>query len=269
MCETLEISRSGYYAWVGRPISVRTARRAELVERIRQAYEESDCTYGSPRVWEELAKNEIDVCVNTVAKLMKQADIRVETGRRFVPQTTDSNHDLPVASNLLEQDFVAERPNQKWVGDITYIQTDQGTLYLAAVMDLYSRKIVGWSMADNMQTQLCLDAIETALKSRQPGPELIHHSDRGSQYASIDYSRLLQSHDIQVSMSRVGNCYDNAVMESFWGTLKTECVYRRHYATHEQARQSIFKYIECWYNRRRRHSTIGYMSPEQFEASLN
>lgn len=269
MCQVLQVSRSGYYAWIDRPQSARSERRAELTDRIRQVHQASFGTYGSPRVHEELAEQQIQVCVNTVAKLMKQARIQSVMARRFVPQTTDSNHDLPVARNLLNQDFSAEAPNRKWVCDITYVATGEGTLYLAVVMDLCSRRIVGWAMADHMKTGLCLDALEMALRLRKPGPDLIHHSDRGVQYASIDYSRLLQSHDIQVSMSRVGNCYDNAAMESFWGSFKTEWVYPQTYHTLEQARQSIFKYIECWYNRKRRHSSIGYISPEQFEASLN
>ena len=269
MCQVLQVSRSGYYAWVDRPTSERSKRQAELIEQIRQVHEHSFGTYGSPRIHAELAEREIEVCVNTVAKLMNQAQIRSAKHRRFVPQTTDSNHDLPVAPNLLEQDFASGHLDQKWVCDITYVNTAEGTLYLAAVMDLCSRRIVGWSMADHMQVQLCLDALDMALRSRRPDQGLIHHSDRGVQYASIDYSRRLQFHDIRVSMSRVGNCYDNAAMESFWGTLKTEWIYRQKYTTREQARQSIFQYIECWYNRWRRHSAIGYMSPEQFEASLN
>jgi putative transposase len=217
----------------------------------------------------ELAEQGIKVCVNTVAKLMKQAEIRSIMQRRFVVQTTDSNHDRPVADNLLERDFHAEKPDQKWCCDITYVPTDEGFLYVAAVMDLCSRRIVGWSMADHLRTQLCLDALNSALKSRKPGSDLMHHSDRGVQYASNDYQRLLQSQDISVSMSRLGDCYDNAMMESFWATLKKELVHHQNYSTREEARQSIFKYIVCWYNRQRRHSAIGYKSPEQFEASLN
>jgi transposase InsO family protein len=269
MCDVLQVSRSGYYAWVDRPLSARAQRREALVEQIRQVNEQSLGTYGSPRVHAELADQEIDVCVNTVAKLMKEAGIRSVMHRRFVVQTTDSNHDHPVAPNVLEREFHAEVPNEKWLSDITYIPTDEGFLYLAGVMDLFSRKIVGWSMADHLRTELCLDALNMALRSRKPGDELIHHSDRGVQYASVDYRLLLQSHNICVSMSRVGDCYDNAAMESFWGTLKTELVHHRKYRTREEARQSIFKYIECWYNRKRRHSALGYRSPEQFEASLN
>jgi transposase InsO family protein len=211
--------------------------------------------------------------VNTVATLMKRAGIRSVMHRRFVARTTDSDHELPVAPNLLDRQFAAKLPDQKWCCDITYVPTGEGFLYLAAVMDVCSRRIVGWSMADHLRTELCADALAMALRSRRPGGGggggLIHHSDRGVQYASVDYQRLLQSLDIVVSMSRVGDCYDNAMMESFWGTLKTELVHHRDYRTREEASSSIFRYIECWYNRRRRHSAIGYQSPEQFEASLN
>jgi transposase InsO family protein len=269
MCEVLEVSRSGYYAWADRPLSARAERREKLVEQIREAHEQSGGTYGSPRICAELAEQGIEACVNTVAKLMKEAQIRSIMHRQFVAHTTDSNHDLPVAPNVLDREFHADLPNQKWLTDITYIPTDEGFLYLAGVMDMCSRKIVGWSMADHLRTELCTDALNMALQSRKPGDDLLHHSDRGVQYASIDYQLLLQSHDICVSMSRVGNCYDNAAMESFWGTLKTELVHHRKYRTREEARQSIFKYIECWYNRKRRHSALGYKSPEQFEASLN
>jgi putative transposase len=269
MCEVLQVSRAGYYAWVDRPASARSGRQEQLIQQIRQAHQQSEGRYGSPRIHKELFEQGIEVGVNTVAKLMKQTEIRSVMHRRFVVSTTDSHHDFPVADNVLNREFHAELPNKKWCCDITYIPTDEGILYLAGVMDLCSRKIVGWSMEDHMRTELCLDALNMALRSRQPGDDLIHHSDRGVQYASTDYQRLLQSQDIGVSMSRVGNCYDNAVMESFWGTLKTELVYQRHYRTREEARQSIFKYIECWYNRKRRHSALGYKSPEQFEASLN
>lgn len=269
MCEVLQVSRSGYYAWVDRPLSARARRQAELKETIARLHQGPRLAYGSPRLCADLAEQGIKVCVNTVAKLMKQAGIRSIMQRRFVVQTTDSNHDQPVAPNLLERDFQADAPDQKWCCDITYIPTGEGFLYLAAVMDLCSRRIVGWSMADHLRTELCLEALNSALQSRKPGRDLIHHSDRGVQYASIDYRRLLQSKQISVSMSRLGDCYDNAAMESFWATLKKELVHHQDYSTREQARQSIFKYIECWYNRQRRHSAIGYKSPEQFEASLN
>jgi transposase InsO family protein len=269
MCEVLEVSRSGYYVWASRAPSDREQRGEELIKQIEQVYEQSSGTYGSPRIHAELAERKIKVCVNTVARLMKQADIRSIMHRKFIVQTTDSNHHLPVAPNRLDREFTADLPDQKWVCDITYIPTREGFLYLAAVMDLCSRRIVGWSMADHLRTELCSDALQMALRSRRPGSGLIHHSDRGVQYASMDYMRVLQSKDITVSMSRAGDCYDNAAMESFWGTLKTELVHHQDYQTQEQARQSIFKYIECWYNRKRRHSAIGYKSPEDFEASLN
>jgi transposase InsO family protein len=269
MCDALHVSRSGYYAWVDRPLSRRQQRQEQLVEQIRQVHEQSQGTYGSPRIHAELVEQKIDVCINTVARLMKQTDIRSIIHRRFVVRTTDSHHDLPVASNGLDRQFQASLPNQKWCCDITYVPTRQGFLYLAAVIDLCSRKIVGWSMADHLRTELCVNALQMALGLRRPGKGLLHHSDRGVQYASVDYRKMLSFHQIDVSMSRTGDCYDNAVMESFWGTLKTEWVYHRDYATREEARRSIFQYIECWYNRKRRHSAIGYKSPEQFEASLN
>jgi transposase InsO family protein len=272
MCEVLQVSRSGFYAWAGRARrapSQRRTRRQELVGQIRDVHEQSGRTYGSPRVFQELAARKVGVCVNTVARLMKEAGIRSIMHRRFVPQTTDSNHGLPVAPNRLGQRFAADRPDQKWCCDITYVPTAEGFLYVAAVMDLCSRRIVGWCMADHLRTELCVEALAMALRARRPGTGLLHHSDRGVQYASSDYRQLTESHGIEVSMSRVGNCYDNAAMESFWGTFKTELVHHQEYQTREQAKQSIFRYIECWYNRKRRHSAIGYMSPEQFEASLN
>jgi transposase InsO family protein len=269
MCEVLNVSRNGYYAWSKRPMSSRQKRVEKLIEQIKAAHEQSFSTYGSRRIHAELKDQQINVCVNTVAKLMKQAQIRSIMHKRFVIRTTDSRHDWPIAPNLLERRFGADLPNRKWCCDITYIPTQEGFLYLAAVIDLCSRRIVGWSMGEHLRTELCLDALDMALRSRKPGSDLIHHSDRGIQYASGDYARVLQEHNVQVSMSRKGDCYDNAMMESFWGTLKTELVHPMKYETREQARCSIFKYIECWYNRRRRHSAIGYMSPEQFEASLN
>ena len=270
MCDVLQVSRSGYYAWTIRPPSARERRAAELTEAIRVAHEQSDGTYGSPRVHAELAEREIGACcVNTVARLMKESGIRSTMHRKFVVRTTDSAHDLPVAPNRLGREFRADLPDRKWCCDITYVPTREGFLYLAAVIDLCSRRIVGWSMADHLRTELCADALAMAVEARRPGPGLIHHSDRGVQYASADYQFLLRSHEIVVSMSRLGDCYDNAVMESFWGTLKTELVHHEDYKTRDEAKASIFRYIESWYNRRRRHSAIGYKSPEQFEAGLN
>jgi transposase InsO family protein len=269
MCRALNVSRGGYYAWLRRPVSGVERRRAELIERIRVAHEQSRGIYGSPRIHAELLDQEVEVCVNTVAKLMKEAGIRSKIKRRFVVRTTDSNHDQPVMKNVLDRQFDAEDLNRKWCCDITYIPTGQGYLYLAVVMDLCSRRIVGWSMADHLRTELCMNALHMAIESRRPDAGLLHHSDRGVQYASEDYMNLLKSLDIDASMSRTGNCYDNAVMESFFNTLKTELVYHENYASPEQARQSIFEYIEVFYNRQRRHSAIGYKSPETFEASLN
>jgi putative transposase len=204
-----------------------------------------------------------------VAKAMKTAGIRAKTKKKFVPSTTDSNHQQPVAPNILDRQFAADLPNQKWAVDITYIPTDEGWMYLAGVIDLCSRKIVGWSMADHMRTELVSDALQMAITRRNPGKDLLHHSDRGVQYASDNYLHLMQSHNIESSMSRKGDCWDNAVMESFWATLKNELVNHEHYPTHAAARASIFEYIEVFYNRKRLHSSLGYVSPEAFEASLN
>jgi putative transposase len=270
MSRVLEVSVSGYYAWLKRPASRRGRRRAELAARVHEAYRKSRRIYGAPRVHRELLAEGEKVCRNTVARIMRDQRIRSVVARRFVPCTTDSNHDHPVLENRLNRDFVAESPNRKWCCDITYVQTDQGTLYLAAVIDLFSRKIVGWSMNERMPVELIADALTMALMQRRPAAGLLHHSDRGVQYACGVYQELLNDHGIVCSMSRVGNCYDNAVMESFWGTLKTECVYPQgRYATFDQARQSIFEYIEVFYNRTRRHSSLGYVSPEAFEAALN
>jgi transposase InsO family protein len=225
--------------------------------------------YGSPRVCRVLKAQGESVCENTVADIMKERRIRAKSKKKFWPRTTESRHQQPIAKNVLDRQFDAELPNQKWAVDITYIPTDQGWLYLAGVIDLCSRKIVGWSMADHMQVELVSDALKMAIARRNPGEDLLHHSDRGVQYASEDYMYLLQSHDMRISMSGKGDCWDNAAMESFWATLKTELVNHEHYATHEQARASIFEYIEVFYNRKRLHSSLDYKSPEAFEASLN
>jgi putative transposase len=268
-CDVLEISRSGYYAWLNRPASARTRRREELAVKIERVHEENRKVYGSPRVCEALKAEGESVCQNTVADIMREREIRVKTKKKFVPVTTDSRHNQPVVGNVLDRQFNAELPNQKWVADITYIPTGEGWLYLAGVMDLCSRRIIGWSMADHMKTELVGDALKMAIARRCPGEGLLHHSDRGVQYASDDYMYLLQSHNIEASMSGKGNCWDNAVMESFWSTIKTELVHLEQYATHEEARASIFEYIEVFYNRKRLHSSLDYQSPEAFEASLN
>jgi len=268
-CQALEVSRSGYYAWIARPPSAQAQRRLELSEKINAAHAENRQVYGSPRICQALLSQGVAVCRNTVAKLMKQQGIRAKTKRKFVPRTTDSNHSQPIAGNLLDRQFQAERPDQKWAADITYIPTGEGWLYLAGVIDLCTRKIVGWSMADHMRSDLVADALRMAIGRRRPAEGLLHHSDRGVQYASDDYLYLLQSHGMQVSMSGKGDCWDNAMMESFWATLKSELVNHQQYATRQEARRSIFQYIELFYNRKRLHSSLGYLSPEAFEASLN
>jgi transposase InsO family protein len=270
MCEVMNVSRAGYYAWRGRPVGVRRTRRIELTEKIKRVHEQSRKTYGSPRVTVELKDQGIEVCENTVAKYMRESELCVIPRRKFVPRTTNSDHDHPIAPNRLEQNFDAASPDRKWACDLTYVFTDEGWLYLAVVIDLFSRKVVGWSMNDHLRAEGVAQALSMALTRRRPaGKKLLHHSDRGVQYACQLYRELLETHGITPSMSRCGNCYDNAVTESFFGTLKTELVHRTRYATRAQAKASVFEWIECWYNRQRRHSSLGYLSPEQFEARIN
>jgi putative transposase len=272
MCQVLSVSRSGYYAWLARQGNepcLREKRRVELVEKIRAVHEESGGVYGSPRVYEELKAKGEAVCENTVAKVMKQQDIHSITRRRFRVCTTDSNHAHRVAPNLLDRCFEQDLPNLAWCADITYIRTGEGWLYLAAVIDLCSRKIVGWAMADHLKASLCVEALEMAVAQRRPGEGLIHHSDRGVQYACGDYQEKLAELGMICSMSGRGDCYDNAVMESFFKTLKTERVYHENYATRQEAMASIFQYIEVFYNRKRLHSSLGYVSPAAYEAQLN
>jgi putative transposase len=269
LCEVLQVSKSGFYAWKKRPMSECRQRREQLVGQIRQAHQDSRCIYGSPRVTAELNACGVIACENTVARYMREEGLASKVKRRFRVKTTDSNHDHPVAANVLDRRFGAESPDRKWCVDMTYVPTAQGWLYLAAVIDLCSRRIVGWAMADHLRAQLCIDALSMAIEKRRPDPGLLHHSDRGVQYACQAYRSFLDRQQIEASMSRPGNCYDNAVMESFFGTLKTELIYHENYPTRDEARLSIFEYIEVFYNRQRRHSAIGYLSPEEFEASLN
>lgn len=267
MCRVLGVSRSGYYAWRNRPVSPRKMANDKLLEQIKEIYEKSGQTYGSPRVHAELVAQGIKCSLNRVARLMRLHRLRANQERTFKVKTTDSNHDLPVGPNLLEQNFEARQPDQTWLTDITYIPTAEGWLYLAVVLDLYSRRIVGWAMSDSLERQLVIDALQMALLARRPAPGLIHHSDRGSQYASQDYQTLLTKHQLRCSMSRAGNCYDNAPMESFFGTLKTELIHHRRYETRVEARTDIFEFIELFYNRYRRHSALAYQSPVMFEQS--
>jgi putative transposase len=265
MCRVLAVSRSGYYAWRQRPTSLREMADQVLSQHIKEIHQQSRDTYGSPRIHAELAENGVSCGHNRVARLMRDEELWAKQKRKFKVTTTDSAHDYPVAPNRLNQDFTASRPNEKWLADITYIPTAEGWLYLAGVMDLYSRRIVGWAMSDSLQRQLVMAALHMALDARQPPPGLLHHSDRGSQYASDDYQAVLTKFHMQASMSRTGNCYDNAPMESFFGTLKTELVHHRHYATRAEAKTDIFEYIELFYNRFRRHSALGYQCPIVFE----
>ena len=269
MCRVLQVARSGYYAWRARQPGPQAQHRAALVEAIRAVHAQSRGRYGSPRVHRALRAQGTACCVNTVAKLMNRAQIRANTHRRFVVRTTDAQHEHPVAPNRLRQDFaVATRPDQVWVADITYLATGEGWLYLAAVLDLCSRKVVGWCVADHLRTELVAVALQRARRQRRPAAGLVHHSDRGVQYASDAYQALLQAHDALPSMSRRGNCYDNAVMESFFGTLKTELTYHDSYATRKEAELALFEYLEGFYNTTRLHSSLGYQSPQQFEDRL-
>lgn len=271
MCDVLGVSRSGYYDWADRPPCERHRRRERLAVEVKAAHARSRGTYGSPRVYAELAAAGVACCENTVAKVMRLHGVRSKTSRKFRVRTTDANHAHPLADNLLARDFAAKAPDRKWAADVTYVPTSEGWLYLAAVIDLCTRKIVGWAMADHLRAELCTSALAMALARRDPPADagLIHHSDRGVQYACGEYRDLLAARGIACSMSRAGDCYDNAAIESFWGTLKRELVHHEQYATREQAGLSIFEWTECWYNRERRHSSLGYKSPQEYERSLD
>lgn len=281
MCRVLAVSRSGYFAWRSRPPSNRRQRAAELTEQIRTLHAQHRRVYGSPRVYQMLRRQGVKACENTVAKLMRQAGIRAKTKRSFVPRTTDSSQTPCPAPNVLARDFGVGAPNCRWVSDLTYVPTAEGWLYLAAVLDLGTRRVVGWAMEESMAASLPCAALEMALQQRSiakpakasstvadKGVGLLHHSDRGSQYASDAYQQVLTSYGMTASMSGTGNCYDNAAMESFFATLKTELVYQETFTTREEAKLALFEYIEVFYNRERIHSALGYLSPEAFEASL-
>jgi len=267
LCDVLEVSRSGYYAWRTRTESKRAQSRRRLEVLIRSVFAEHRERYGSPRIHQELFARGETCSVNTVAKYMRELDIMAKTRRKF-KATTNSKHDLPVAENLLNRAFHQEAPNRVWVSDITYVPTREGWLYLATVLDLFSRKIVGWAMAGKMTTSLVIDALQMAVLRRSPPPGLVHHSDRGSQYASNDYQQMLADHQMVCSMSRKRNCWDNAVMESFYRSLKTELIYHEDFHSRLDARNAIFEYIEVYYNRIRRHTTLGYLSPETYELAV-
>ncbi len=264
MCRVLKVSRSGFYAWRCRVKSMRQVKNERLLADIREAHKRSRNVYGSPRITEELKENGIQCSRNRVARLMRINGIAAKAKRRF-KTTTDSRHNLPVAKNLLNRQFRVDGPDKVWVSDITYIWTTKGWLYLAIVMDLFSRKIVGWAMSDRITQDIVISAFLQAMWRRKPKAGLMFHSDRGSQYAASDFRRLLSQHGVIQSMSGKGNCYDNAVAESFFHTLKTELIYHEKYLTREHARKSVFEYVELFYNRVRRHSTLGYCSPWKFE----
>jgi transposase InsO family protein len=264
MCHVLEVSRSGYHAWVNHTPSVREIENKSLLEEIKTIHQENRQCYGSPRITKELHARGQMVGENRVAGIMKKNKIAAENKRKFRVQTTDSRHDLPISPNLLEQNFHAARPNEIWLSDITYVPAGNRWAYLCAFKDLCTMEIVGWAMADHMRAELVIEALAMALKRRTPLEGLIVHSDRGVQYASQKFRAELDLHGFRSSMSRKGDCYDNAPMESFFGSLKVEEVYKTKYMTLEEARIKIFDYIECFYNRKRRHSSLGYVSPIEY-----
>jgi putative transposase len=268
LCHAFEVSRSGYYAWRKREPSARAQANARLVEQIQLLHQGQEACYGSPRMTQELRARGHGCSENRVARLMHEHGLRAQAAPRFVPCTTDSNHDLPIAPNHLAQRPAPDGPNQVWLQDITYVPTAHGWLYLALVLDLWSRKIVGWAMADHLRSQLVVAALQMAQTQRQPDKGLLVHSDRGVQYASKETREFLQRHGWIASMSRTANPYDNAWMESAIGKIKAEVFGRRVPADHDAAKQQLFAGIECWYNQRRRHSALGYQSPVAFETQF-
>lgn len=270
MCRVLEVSPSGYYASRKRPPSWHTLIDEILMARVRIIHEESNETYGAPRVHRELQAEGLPASPKRVARLMRAEGLVARPRKRLRVATTDSNHDHPIAPNLLARafDVTGVGINRVWVADITYIPTRSGVLYLATVLDLGSRRCVGWAMRDTLEVELALSALRMARAARAPGPGLIHHSDRGSQYTAGDYRAELTAHGMVASMSGKGDCYDNAVAESFFSTLEFELLMKHDWSTREDARRAIFQYIETWYNRKRRHSTLGYISPAEYEQQL-
>ncbi len=267
MCELLGVSRGGSYAWAGRAESARAADDRALATEIRAAHEASRGRYGSPRVHAELRARGRRIGRKRVARLMRGMGLAARRRRRF-RRTTDSRHAFPIAPNLLERNFTAEAPDRVWLADLTYIWTAQGWLYLAAVLDLYTRRVVGWAMADHLRHELTLAALDMAIVRQRPAPGLVHHADRGVQYAAHGYRARLRRHGMVCSMSRKGDCWDNAPMESFFATLKGELVEEADYQTRDEARADLFQYIEGFYNRRRLHSGLGYLTPEQKAAAF-
>ena len=265
MCRVMTVSASGYYDWAARSPSQRSQTNARLTTRIRESFAASDRTYGSPRVWRDLQDWGEDCSENRVARLMQAAQLKARSKRRRLPGDSGQRPEHSIAANILDRQFEAAEPNQRWVADFTYVWTAEGWLYVAVVLDLYSRRAVGWSMSSSMTAQLVIDALMMALWRRGKPTSLMHHSDQGSQYTSEDFQRLLADQGITCSMSRRGECWDNAAMESFFSTLKIERVFRSRYKTRDEARADIFDYIERFYNPRRRHSTLNGLSPVEFE----
>ena len=271
MCRLLQVSRSGFYAWCARAPSARARSDTRLRVEVRAVHRASRGIYGAPRVHEEMQAAGVRIARKRVARLMREVGLRSKVARRFRPSTTDSAHAHPVAPNTLARRFgVKETPgvDQRWAGDITYLPTRQGWLYLAVVLDLKSRRVVGWSMRETLESELAQEALSMALMGRRPAAGLLHHSDRGVQYAAGDFRDLLARHGIEASMSRRGNCWDNAVVESFFASPGKELVTGAEWHSRAQARADVFEWIEVWYNRRRRHSALGYLSPAEFEARL-
>jgi len=268
MCRLLGVSASGYYEWHSRAPSRRSVENARLSSRIREYFEASDRTYGSPRIWRDLVEAGERCGENRVARLMRASGIKARHKRRRSPTDQGVRPECSIAPNLLERDFRAEAPNQKWAADFTYVWTQEGWLFVAVILDLYSRRAVGWSMSSTMTAELVSDALLMALWRRGKPRELLHHSDQGSQYTSESFQRLLSESGIVCSMSRRGDCWDNAAMESFFSSLKTERLHRRRYGSRDEARADVFDYIERFYNARRRHSSLGYLSPIAFEERL-
>jgi len=265
MCQSLGVSRGGFYEWLSRPESCRSRENRQLLVQIRTSFEQSDRTYGSPRVWRDLRAWGFACSKRRVERLMRAAGLKARSKRRRLPIDEGVRPEHAIAANVLDRQFEATAPNQRWVADFTYIWTDEGWLYFAVVMDLFSRRIVGWSMNSDMTAQLVTDALVMALWRRGKPKELLHHSDQGSQYTSEQFQRLLAEQGVTCSMSRQGDVWDNAAMESFFSSLKTERVSGKVYSTRNQARADVFDYVERFYNARRRHSTIGFVSPVEYE----
>ncbi len=264
MCRVLKVSSSGYYDGVKRNPCSQQVRRISIAQAAARSYFESNRIYGYRKVYEDLQEENVICCEETVRRIMRRIGLYSRIKRKFVV-TTDSNHALKIAENILGRDFTAKAPNQKWAADITYIPTKMGWLYLAVVMDLFSRRIVGWSMSENIDSKLVQSAMKMALLHRDPDEGLIHHSDRGVQYAAEDFQDLLDDNKVVCSMSRKGNCWDNACVESFFGSLKNEWTKGRIYESYEDGKNDVFNYIEMFYNRKRRHASLGYVSPAVYE----